>query len=67
MELAVIVLAIVALVLFRLFTDKDSRWFPREDPEGWRIYSRKNAIFLVVALVSIYVLFRLIKWVWMRS
>ena len=62
--LVVLLLAIIVLVLYRLFTDKDARFFPREDRETWKIYERTNFVVFVLALASIYFLVRFIKWAW---
>jgi hypothetical protein len=63
--LVVLMLAIIVLVLYRLFADKDPRLFPREDRKTWAIYERKNLFMFLFALIVIYCLARLIKWGWM--
>jgi hypothetical protein len=50
----VLLLAIIVLVLYRLLTDRDFRFFPREDRESWMIYERKNFFVFVFALIVIY-------------
>ena len=65
-NLIVLALAMIVLVLYRLFTDEDARFFPREDRNAWKIYEGRNLFVFVFALISIYFLVRFIKWTWMR-
>jgi hypothetical protein len=66
--LYIMALAIIAWLLFSLHTDKDPRfhfigdrsWFRQSD------YMFVDGLVLIVALVSIYILIRLIKWAWIH-
>ena len=66
-----LVLFLLVLSLYGLFKDNDPhsmnpRPYASDERENWLKFSRNNFIVLAVAAATIFLLTKLVRWIWMR-